>query len=93
MIPIFLLLFQFDEEEAEEDTPLEKRKKIFSKECKFMVEKEKVEKFLSSSTSILITECTREEKNKYHNNLKILLFIYKINVYIIIEFQKNNGAA
>ena len=28
------VLLQFDEEDIEEDAPLEKRKKMFSKECK-----------------------------------------------------------
>ena len=29
-------LFQFDDEDIEEDAPLERRKKIFTKECKYM---------------------------------------------------------
>ena len=32
---VFFLFLQFDEDEVEDDTPVEKRKKIFSKECMF----------------------------------------------------------
>ena len=30
-----VLLFQFDDDEVGEDVPMEKRKKMFTKECKF----------------------------------------------------------
>ena len=34
IVIFFCYIFQFEEEEIEDDVPVERRKKIFSKECK-----------------------------------------------------------